>query len=140
MATSLADRNRTGQTIENQGQSAPSQVKVSLQRKAAVPACFRKSHRVEEMKRLVPREGLKKCFDGLREAGWDVYGVTNGGKETSLNYYKLAGIDLDAEHLLSCDELKIAKPDLRVYANTNKVLDQRVGGKEGDGERFPSSR
>jgi 2-haloacid dehalogenase len=84
---------------------------------------------------LEPRPGLKKCFDGLREAGWDVHGVTNGGKETSLNYYKLADIDLDAEHLLSCDDLKVAKPDIKVYENANAHLDSRGLG-NGEGERW----
>lgn len=91
---------------------------------------------MEAVKKLEPREGLKACFDGLRESGWDVYGVTNGGKETSLKYYELAGIELDGEHLLSCDELKIAKPDPRVYENTHRHLTSRGLGKEGDGERW----
>ena len=82
---------------------------------------------------LAPRPGLKECYDGLREAGWDVYGVTNGGKETSLNYYKLATIDLDSEHLLSCDEIQVAKPDIRVYENANRHLSSRgLSTREGD--------
>lgn len=75
-----------------------------------------------EIKRLKPRPGLKECYDGLREAGWDVYGVTNGGKETSLKYYELAGIELDGDHLLSCDEIKVAKPDPKVYENAHQWL------------------
>ena len=82
---------------------------------------------------LGARPGLKTCFDGLREAGWDVYGVTNGGHETSLNYYKLADIELDSKHLLSCDHLKIAKPDARVYDNANRHLtSQGLSAKETD--------
>ena len=82
---------------------------------------------------LEARPGLKTCFDGLREAGWDVYGVTNGGSETSLNYYKLADIDLDSEHLLSCDDVGAAKPDLRVYINATNRLDAKgLGNEEGD--------
>jgi 2-haloacid dehalogenase len=90
---------------------------------------------MQAMKSLEPRPGLKKCTDGLREAGWDVYGVTNGGVETSLNYYRLAGIDLDSDHLLSCDTVQAAKPDVRVYENANKHLDAQGCGK-GDGERW----
>jgi len=85
---------------------------------------------------LPPRKGLKDAYDGLREAGWDVYGVTNGGKETSLKYYELAGIELDGDHLLSCDEIEVAKPDLRVYETANKHLTSRSVGKEGDGDRW----
>lgn len=71
---------------------------------------------------LEARPGLKACFDGLRAAGWAVLGVTNGGKETSLNYYKQANIELDGDHLLSCDEIEVAKPDFRVYMNTKRHL------------------
>lgn len=90
---------------------------------------------MKAFKAMGPRDGLKKCFDGLREAGWDVYGVTNGGSETSLDYYRHAGIELDAEHLLSCDAIKIAKPDVRVYEKADRHLTERGLGKE-EGERW----
>lgn len=80
---------------------------------------------MDAVKGLEAREGLKDCFDGLRDAGWDVYAVTNGGAETSLNYYRQAGIDFDAQHLLSCDDLRVAKPDLKVYENTHYHLRTR---------------
>lgn len=88
-----------------------------------------------EVTRLQPRPGLKTCCDGLRAAGWDVYGVTNGGKQTSLNYYQLADIDLDADHLLSCDDIRVAKPDARVYATAHAHFDARGLGR-GEGDRW----
>ena len=90
---------------------------------------------MKAFKAMGPRDGLKKCFDGLREADWDVYGVTNGGSETSLNYYRNAGIELDEAHLLSCDSISIAKPDVRVYENADRHLTERGLGKE-EGERW----
>lgn len=84
---------------------------------------------------LRPRPGLKACFDGLRTAGWEVLGVTNGGKETSLNYFKLANIELDGDHLLSCDEIQAAKPDFRVYTNAKRHLTSK-GLSEKDGDRW----
>lgn len=90
---------------------------------------------MKAFKAMGPRDGLKKCFDGLREADWDVYGVTNGGSETSLNYYRNAGIELDEAHLLSCDSISIAKPDVRVYENADRHLTERRLGKE-EGERW----
>jgi 2-haloacid dehalogenase len=74
------------------------------------------------VKSLEARPGLKECYDGLRDAGWNVYGVTNGGKETSLNYYKQAGVQLDQQHCLSCDDLKRAKPDVKVYENASQIV------------------
>lgn len=90
-----------------------------------------------EIRRLPPRPALKEIYDGLRDAGWDVYAVTNGGKESSLKYYELANVQLDSDHLLSCDDLRVAKPDVKVYQNANSWLDGRdcektktVDGKE----------
>jgi len=91
---------------------------------------------MEQVTKLPPRQGLKKCYDGLREAGWDVYAVTNGGKQTSLNYYKLADIKLEEDHLLSCDDIKAAKPDVRVYETANRHITAQGHGKEDEGERW----
>jgi 2-haloacid dehalogenase len=84
-------------------------------------------------KSMSARPGLKTCFDGLRSSGWDVYAVTNGGSEVSLKYFHSANIELDAEHLLSCDAIKVAKPDLRVYETAKRHLEARGVG---DGEKY----
>ena len=78
-----------------------------------------------ELRRLPARPHLKEIFDGLRGEGWDVYAVTNGGKAGSLKYFELAGVDLDGDHLLSCDDVGAAKPDFKVYENANRWLDGR---------------
>jgi len=84
---------------------------------------------MQAVTKLSARPGLKECYDGLREAGWDVYGVTNGGKETSLKYYQLADIELDKDHLLSCDDISVAKPDVKVYETANQHLTTQGHGK-----------
>lgn len=76
------------------------------------------------VKGLEARPSLKKCHDGLRDAGWDVYGVTNGGRETSLGYYKKAYIELDEAHCLSCDDVGKAKPDIQVYENAKRIVSE----------------
>nr|POE96502.1 (s)-2-haloacid dehalogenase [Quercus suber] len=91
---------------------------------------------MSEVTKLPPRAELKACYDGLREAGWDVYAVTNGAKQTSLNYYDQAGIDLDSDHLLSCDDIQAAKPDIKVYETANQHLTARGLGQKGDGKRW----
>lgn len=91
---------------------------------------------MKAFKSMTPREGLKECFDGLREAGWDVYGVTNGGLQTSLAYYHNAGIELDEKHLLSCDDVKVAKPDVKVYENAQAHLSKQGLGTKDDGRRW----
>ncbi|KAF2717449.1 haloacid dehalogenase [Polychaeton citri CBS 116435] len=77
---------------------------------------------MEAFAKMPAREGLKSCFDGLNDIGWEVFAVTNGGVQTSLNYYQSAGIELDKGHLMSCDDIQVAKPDVRVYENANQRL------------------
>ena len=92
---------------------------------------------MKAFKSMAPREGLKRCFDGLRDAGWEVYGVTNGGLETSLDYFRRANIEIDGDHMLSCDDLRVAKPDIRVYENVNRHLTRREVDTSGnDGDRW----
>lgn len=71
---------------------------------------------------LEARPGLKECYNGLKDAGWDVYVVTNGGKETSLGYCEKAGVQLDQYHCLSCDDLKKAKPDVEIYEHASPIV------------------
>lgn len=77
------------------------------------------------IQRLPPRNGLRECFNGLRSAGWQVYAVTNGSKPASLTYFELANIELDAAHLLSCDDIEVAKPDPKVYENAKQWLESQ---------------
>ena len=91
---------------------------------------------MDSVTKLAPRDGLKRCYDGLRESGWDVYGVTNGGKQTSLKYYSLADIKLDTDHLLSCDDINFAKPDVKVYETANNHLTSRRVSEHGSGDRW----
>lgn len=87
-------------------------------------------HVMAAVKSLAPRPGLKKLYDGLRENGWDVYAVTNGGRETTAAYYENADIELDAKHLLSCDDIKKAKPDVAVYETSTKHVTEQGGDPE----------
>ncbi|KAJ4983549.1 catalytic activity protein [Stagonosporopsis vannaccii] len=91
---------------------------------------------MKAFKSMTPREGLKECFDGLRDAGWDVYAVTNGGVETSLAYYRNANIELDSAHLLSCDDLRVAKPDVKVYERAQDHLTKQGLGQKEDEKRW----
>lgn len=76
----------------------------------------------EAIKNLSARQDLKSCYDRLCRNGWDVYAVTNGGQEVSIGYYKKAGIDIQADHILSCDELRKAKPQAEVYHKASQVV------------------
>ncbi|ORY75398.1 HAD-like domain-containing protein [Protomyces lactucae-debilis] len=83
---------------------------------------------IEAFKKMPARPGLKELFDGLQDDGWQCVAVTNGARSTTLGYFSDAGIKIDDEHCLSCDDIKVAKPAAAVYDNANKHLDILGGG------------
>lgn len=91
---------------------------------------------MEIMKSLPAREGLKECFEILRADGWDVVACTNGGRKGTEGYFSKAGVQgVEGGNVISCDEIEggVAKPDLRVYREANRVLDEREKAGKGQG-------
>lgn len=65
---------------------------------------------VGEWKKLTLRPGAKECVQKLRDAGFTVWCFTAGDVARVGGYFKLAGVDMPAENLLSCDTTRVAKP------------------------------
>ncbi|ROW02435.1 hypothetical protein VMCG_06018 [Cytospora schulzeri] len=76
---------------------------------------------VEEWKKLYLRPGAKQCVQKLRDAGFTVWCFTAGDIARVGGYFKLAGVDMPAENLLSCDTKGVAKPIPDAY---KPLLDQ----------------
>ncbi|BFZ60505.1 hypothetical protein YB2330_001541 [Saitoella coloradoensis] len=89
----------------------------------------------KQFKSLEAREGLKDCWEYLQGKGVECYAVTNGGHATTKSYFEAAGIKLADERILSCDEIKVAKADVRVYRNAETKMKEQGTLKE-DGERW----
>jgi 2-haloacid dehalogenase len=77
---------------------------------------------VEGYFQLEMRPDTAACFDKLRAAGFTVRGLTAGALDRVAGYFKKAGIDMPAEHLMSCDSLGVGKPDLNAYRPTYEAL------------------
>jgi len=89
-----------------------------------------------ELKKLTARPGLVEAFHVLWDAGFEVYAVSNGAKESTAAL--LAAIDMHKnrelpedrkeifqgdrfmDYIVSCDEVKKAKPALEVYKHAMK--------------------
>lgn len=69
------------------------------------------------LSRLQPRKGMQQAFERYREAGVQAWGATNGSIKLAETIFAnaLGKEAAQAVHLFSCDEIKIAKPDPRVY-------------------------
>ena len=74
------------------------------------------------------RPGAKECVEKLRNAGWTVWGLTTGDADTVRGYFLRSGIDMPAENVKSCNELRITKPEPDAYKPMLKQL-------SGDGSR-----
>lgn len=82
---------------------------------------------VAEWKKLALRPGARECVDKLRAAGFTVWCFTAGDVARVGGYFRLAGVDMPAENLLSCDTDGVAKPVPSAY----KPLLARLTGKDG---------
>ncbi|GAA5961716.1 hypothetical protein JCM3765_000486 [Sporobolomyces pararoseus] len=96
----------------------------------------------ESLSKMIPRPSLKTCIQTLHDSSnvrFKFLAVTNGGLESTKNYFYQAFNDNDNNQeearelvdqvfkwsFLSCDELKIAKPDRKIYENVwNKLKEE----------------
>lgn len=70
---------------------------------------------VEEWKKLYLRPGAKECVQKLRDAGFTVWCFTAADIARVGGYFEMAGVDMPAETLLSCDTAGVAKPNPEAY-------------------------
>lgn len=57
----------------------------------------------------------EECIQKLRDGGFTVRCFTMGDLKRVGGYFKSAGVDLPAEHLMSCDSAGVGKPDPAAY-------------------------
>jgi 2-haloacid dehalogenase len=68
------------------------------------------------------RPGAKECIQKLRDAGFTVWGLTTGNRETVLGYFTNSGVEMSKNNLMACDDIQVAKPDLECYKPSLKML------------------
>ncbi|KXJ84720.1 haloacid dehalogenase-like hydrolase [Microdochium bolleyi] len=70
---------------------------------------------IGEWKRMELRDGAAECIRKLRDAGFTIYCFTAGDVPRVAGYFQRAGVDMPADHVLSCDTAGLAKPTLDAY-------------------------
>lgn len=101
---------------------------------------------ISSIPKMGSRPGLQSCTRLLHDSTkFKLLAVTNGGLETTRNYFYNAfkgdsggdGKKLVEEEFewsfLSCDEIKVAKPDQKVYENVWKRLKEDEGTDKREG-------
>jgi 2-haloacid dehalogenase len=83
---------------------------------------------VQEYKNCEARPNAKECVDKLKEAGWTVWAFTSGDRERVTGYLKRGNVNIDSEHIVTCEEIGASKPAIKAY----ELLREKIGGKEND--------
>jgi 2-haloacid dehalogenase len=61
------------------------------------------------------RPGAAECISRLRSAGFTVWGFTMADWNRVKGYFDKAGIDMPSDNLVSCDSIRIGKPERGAY-------------------------
>lgn len=78
---------------------------------------------MQDYQKCQVRPGAKKCIDNLKENGWTVWAFTNGERERVEGYFRDGSIAIDSQHIITCDEIGVGKPELRAY----ELVRERIG-------------
>lgn len=85
---------------------------------------------IQEYRKCEVRPGAKECVDIMKKAGWTVWAFTSGDRPRVLGYFESGNIDIDNEHIVTCDDVGVGKPDLKAYEKLKEKIG--VDGKAGD--------
>ena len=77
---------------------------------------------LQEYKSCRVRPGAKECIDNLKANGWTVWAFTSGDRARVTGYFESGGIAIDAEHIITCDEIGVGKPELRAYEKVKEKI------------------
>lgn len=51
----------------------------------------------------------------MKKAGWTVWAFTSGDRPRVMGYFERGNIDIDNNHIVTCDDVGVGKPDLKAY-------------------------
>lgn len=54
-------------------------------------------------------------MDIMKKAGWTVWAFTSGDRPRVMGYFERGNIDIDNNHIVTCDNVGVGKPDLKAY-------------------------
>jgi len=77
---------------------------------------------MQEHKNCKVRPGAKQCIDMLKENGWTVWAFTNGERERVQGYFEAGDIAIDSQHIITCDEIGVGKPQLKAYEKVREKI------------------
>lgn len=77
---------------------------------------------IQQYKNCTVRLGAKECIDQLKEGGWTVWAFTSGDRERVKGYFTKGDIAIDNDHIVTCDDVGVGKPEIEAYERVKKKL------------------
>ena len=77
---------------------------------------------IQEYKNCTVRPGAKECIDHLKGAGWTVWAFTSGDRERVRGYFSKGGIAIRDDHIVTCDDVGVGKPELKAYERVKEKI------------------
>ncbi|KAF2627331.1 haloacid dehalogenase-like hydrolase [Macroventuria anomochaeta] len=77
---------------------------------------------IQEYKNCTVRPGARECIDRLQKSGWTVWAFTSGDRERVKGYFNKGDISIDNEHIITCDDVGIGKPEIKAYERVKERI------------------
>lgn len=71
---------------------------------------------MEGLQRLEPAPGAEDGCRLFADNGWTLLALTNGSREVTENLLRRSGLERFFAEVISCDSLRVSKPNVQVYA------------------------
>jgi 2-haloacid dehalogenase len=81
---------------------------------------------IQEYKNSNFRPGAKQCIDRFKASGWTVWAFTSGDRERVKGYFSKGDIAIDNDHIITCDDFGVGKPDIRAYERVKERIGASV--------------
>ncbi|PLB43205.1 putative 2-haloalkanoic acid dehalogenase [Aspergillus steynii IBT 23096] len=79
---------------------------------------------IKGYRQLLPREGVYRAMQSLRDAGFTVWCFTSGDVRRVRGYFLRSMIQMPEENIVSCDNSQLAKPALEAYQEVLSKFDE----------------
>ncbi|KAI8381528.1 HAD-like domain-containing protein [Radiomyces spectabilis] len=92
-----------------------------------MPKEFEENYIMASFKELEPVSTAVESLELLKENGWDIWILTNGGYQNTLDLLQKSQLtSYIGDNVLSCDDLNISKPHPKVYSELMRMAVHRT--------------
>jgi 2-haloacid dehalogenase len=83
---------------------------------------------LREYKNCDVRPGSRECVEKLQRAGFTVWAFSSADRERITGYFERGDIAIASDHIITCDDIGVGKPEIRAYEKVR----EKMGVEEGE--------